>query len=195
MSVVVLAGGQSRRFGQDKALLEIDGQPLISRIVDKLSVLSDDLLIVTNDPDHYECLARSIRLVPDEQPGAGALMGVYSGLRASRHPHALCVACDMPFLNVDLLAYLVGLAEGYDVVVPRMGDYLEPLHAVYAKACLPAMRRLLTANRRQIVAFFPDVRVRYVDADEINRLDPDHLSFVNVNTPQDWVRARTRLGA
>jgi molybdopterin-guanine dinucleotide biosynthesis protein A len=192
-SAVVLAGGQSSRLGQDKSFLVLDGLPLIAAVVKKLSRLSDDLVVVTNDPERYELLGMPARLVPDERPGEGSLMGIYSGLKAARHPRALAVACDMPFLNLPLLRYMLPLAEGHDIVIPRIDGYLEPLHAIYGKACLPAMARLLAEGRRQIIAFFPSVRVRYVDTDEVDRFDPHRLSFVNVNTPGDWERAQQLL--
>src|SRR5690606_7435248 len=121
------------------------------------------------------------RLMSDERPGEGSLMGVYSGLAAARYPFALAVACDMPFLQPALLRYLLGLAPGHDVVIPRLGGLLEPLHAVYARTCLPAMAGLLAQGRRRIIAFFDQVRIRYVDEPEIDRFDPQHLSFLNIN--------------
>lgn len=186
VSAVVLAGGRSRRFGRDKSLLRLAGEPLVARTVRTVAALSDDLIIVTNDPARYETLALPARLVPDERPGLGSLMGIYSGLKAARYSHALAVACDMPFLSLSLLRYMLPLADGHDVVIPRLDGLMEPLHAVYGKACLPPMRRLLDQGHRQIIAFFDKVRVRYVGAGEVEPLDPRRLSFVNVNTPEDW---------
>lgn len=193
ISAIVLAGGQSSRLGIDKAFLLLDGQPLVARTVYKLSALSDDLIVVANNPTRYEPLAMPARLVPDDRPGEGSLMGIYSGLRVARYRYALVVACDMPFLNLSLLGYMLPLADGYDVVVPRLGGLLEPLHAIYGQACLPYMARLLERGRRQVIAFFNEVRVRYVEEPEIDRFDPLHLSFVNVNTPGDWERVQGLL--
>jgi FdhD protein len=199
VSVVILAGGRSSRLRtapiqcSNKAFLPVDGQPLIAGIVHKLATLSDDLTLVTNDPAPYGPLALPIRLVPDEEPGQGALMGIYSGLNAARHPRALVVACDMPFLNLPLLRYMLSLADGSDVVIPQVDGLLEPLHAVYGKTCLPAMARLLSQGGRQIIAFFHEVRVRRVEEQEIDLFDPLHLSFVNVNTPVDWEEAQELL--
>jgi len=189
-SAVVLAGGQSQRLGQDKSLLFLEGQPLLVRTLDRLAAVSDDLIVVTNTPQHYEHLHLAARLVPDERPGVGSLMGIYSGLKAARHGRALVVACDMPFLNLPLLRHLLAHDPACDVVIPRLGEWPEPLHAVYDKACLPAMERILARGRRQIVAFFDQVRVCEVPAAEIDRFDPRHLSFVNVNTPEDWARVQ-----
>lgn len=192
-SVVILAGGKSSRLGRDKSFLLVEEQPLVSRVVQKLSILSDDLVVVTNDPVRYEPLDLPARLVPDERRGEGSLMGVYSGLKAAHHPQVLAVACDMPFLCLPLLRHMLPLAAGYDVVIPRVGGYLEPLHAIYGQACLPAMARLLAQGRRQIIAFFHEVRVRYVEEEAVDRFDPRHLSFVNVNTPADWEQAQRLL--
>jgi len=194
-SVIVLAGGQSERLGRDKSLLQINGQSLLELTVSKLAPLSDDLVVVTNDETRFEEMALPVRYVPDVRRGVGSLMGVYSGLKAARHSRALAVACDMPFLNLPLLRHMMSLVEGYDVVVPQLGSFYEPLHAFYGKECLPAMGRLLQQNRRQIIAFFPDVRVRYVSESEIDRFDPQRLAFVNVNSPEDWERVQALLSS
>jgi molybdenum cofactor guanylyltransferase len=193
VSVVVLAGGQSSRLGRDKSFLLLEGQPLVMRTVETLVTLSDDLVIVTNQPTSYEPLALPLRLVPDERAGEGALMGLYSGLKAARHPHALVVACDMPFLNLALLRYMLPLAEGCDVVIPQVDGWLEPLHAIYGKTCLLPIANLLAQGQRQIIAFFPEVRTCYVEEEVVNRFDPGHLSFVNVNTEEDWQRVQDLL--
>jgi molybdopterin-guanine dinucleotide biosynthesis protein A len=193
-SVIILAGGQSRRMGRDKTLLAVDGEPLVHRAVRILGVLSDDLIIVANDVERYQPLALSARFVPDERPGVGALMGIYSGLRAAHYPQALIVACDMPFLNSPLLNYMLTQSDGYDVVIPRVGGLLEPLHAIYGKSCLPFIRDLLDKSQRKIIAFFDEVRVRYIEEPEIDQFDPKHLSFVNVNRFEDWEMVRRLLG-
>ncbi len=193
ISAMVLAGGKSSRFGKDKAFLSVGGQPLVARTVHQLAALSDDLILITNDPLPYEPLRLPVRLVPDERPGEGSLMGLYSGLKAARYPHALAVACDMPFLNLSLLRYMLSLVTGYDVVIPRVSGCLEPLHAIYSKGCLPFMTRLLEQGQRRIIAFFSEVRVRCVEEEEIDRFDPQRLSLLNVNTPADWDRAQKFL--
>jgi molybdopterin-guanine dinucleotide biosynthesis protein A len=187
ISAVVLAGGESHRLGVDKALLELGGQSLLARTVHRLATISDDTIVVTNHFERYEHLALKVRFVLDEQPGEGALMGLYSGLREARYGSALAVACDMPFLNLSLLRYMVARRVGYDVVVPRLeDDMLEPLHAIYSKRCLPLMAESLADGRRRIMAFFDKVSVYYVERPTIAQFDPLHRTFVNVNTPADW---------
>jgi molybdopterin-guanine dinucleotide biosynthesis protein A len=162
-------------------------------MVQELSALSDDLIVVTNTPECYDPLGLAARLVTDERPDEGSLMGIYSGLKAARRPYALVVACDMPFLNPPLLRYMLSMVPGYDVVVPRLAGMLEPLHAVYGRTCLPSIARLLDEGRRKVVAFFPYVKVRHVEKREIDMFDPLHLSFVNINTPQDWEQVQALL--
>ena len=183
---MILAGGQSKRLGTDKALLELDGESLLSRAVRKAAALSDDVIVVTNNPETYEHLGLAARFVPDDQPGEGALMGVYSGLKAAAHESALAVACDMPFFSVPLLRYMLPKIARYAVVIPRFDSMLEPLHAIYGRRCLPFMAALLAQGRRQIISFLGDVEVYYVEEPTIARFDPLHLAFLNVNTMADW---------
>lgn len=193
VSGVILAGGRSQRLGSDKAFLPLFDQPLVARVVYTLASLSDDLIVVTNTPAPYAALGLPVRLVGDEHPGQGSLMGVYTGLRQARHPHVLVVACDMPFLSQPLLRYMTTLMAGYDVVVPEVSGMLEPLHAIYGERCLPPMARLLASGERKIVRFYPEVGVRIVKESEIDQFDPNHLSFLNVNTRQDWERIQAML--
>jgi molybdopterin-guanine dinucleotide biosynthesis protein A len=189
VSVAVLAGGQSRRMGQDKAFLPVGGRPVVERVVERVGPLSDDLLLIANTRAPYSHLAG--RLVSDVYPGQGPLGGIYTALQAARHEHCLVVACDMPFLNPGLLRYLIGLAglsAAYDVVIPRVEEFPETLHAVYGKRCLEPIQRRLLAGQLKIVGFFDEVRVRYVERDDVARFDPEFHSFLNMNTPSDWER-------
>lgn len=188
LSVAVLAGGQSRRLGQDKAFVEVGGRPLIVRVLDVVLPMSDDVLIVADDAAKFRHLPG--RVVADVYPGMAALGGIYSGLSAARHEQALVVACDMPFLNEGLLRYMIDLARQHEVVIPAWNGYIEPLHAIYHKHCLASMQRLIEAKKLQIAQALCDVPVRYVSAEEIARFDPQRLSFFNINKPEDLDQAR-----
>jgi molybdopterin-guanine dinucleotide biosynthesis protein A len=190
ISCIVLAGGESKRMGAaDKAFLRIGDQTLVEAVVEKMARIGDEVIIVTNSPQAYGHL--EARLVGDVYPGTGALGGIYSGLRAACSDYGLVVACDMPFLDLRLLRYMILLAPGHDVVIPRVGGLTEPLHAIYSKECLQPMERLLSAGRLKIIEFFPEVRVRYVEEHEVKLFDPQCLSFFNINTPADLERARS----
>jgi molybdopterin-guanine dinucleotide biosynthesis protein A len=181
---IVLAGGASRRMGRDKAFLELGSRPLIALVVERMQEVCAEVLIVASDVRPYASLG--LPLVEDRFHGIGVLGGLHAGLEAAAHELTLVVGCDMPFLNPDLLGAFVGWAEGFDVVALRRGEYVEPLHAVYRRTCLPALETAIRAGRRRIISFFPDVRARYVTPVEIAPFDGALRSFENVNTPEEW---------
>ncbi len=183
VSAVILAGGQSRRLGTDKAFIEVGGVPLVERVIARLRQLSADVLIVTARPKG--CAHLGVRVIRDTWPGMGSLGAIHTGLQAAGCSRALVVGCDMPFLNLGLLRSMAQLAGDYDVVIPRLDGLLEPLHAVYAKACLAPIEEMLRAGNLRIRCFLDRVRVRYVERAEVEALDPRRLSFFNVNTPHD----------
>ena len=185
VSGIVLAGGKSRRMGQNKALMELAGRPLIAIVAERLRVVVDEIIISADEVELYSSFADLV--VPDRFKGVGTLGGVHAGLAAASHDLALVVGCDMPFLDPLVLAWFAEAANDADVVVLRQGEWVEPLHAVYRKRqCLPAIEAAIRSGRRRIISFFDAVRVRYVDPAEIAHLDPDLRSFYNINTPDDW---------
>ena len=192
LSAVILAGGQSRRLGMNKTTLRIGGKTLLAHVVERLAPWFYEVIVVTNTPDvHAHPLAR---IVTDVYPGKGVLGGVYSGLAAATRPYCAAVAADMPFLKPALLAHLASLASGYDVVVPVVDGLFEPLHAIYSVACLAPMQHLLLAEgTSRIIAVFDQVRVRQVDSRDLVAFDAQLLSFININTPGDFERARALL--
>ena len=116
----------------------------------------------------------------------GPLTGIYSGLLGSSDEYNMVVACDMPFLNPQLLTYMGGVAEHYDVVLPRIGEYAEPLHAIYCRKLLPLIKEHLNREKRSIQRILSNVRVRYLTEKEIDRFDPMRRSFINLNTPEEY---------
>ncbi len=200
-TAIVLAGGQSRRMGQDKALMMLGGKTLIQRVVDALTPVCDEIVLVTNTPEKFVHL--SLRMVPDAFPGTGSLGGLYSGLVATAAERSIAVACDMPFLNTELLRYLLSLASTADAVVPDLSEApqmlneqskakqldLHPLHAVYRRSCLTPIETQLRQGDLRMMGFFDKIKVRYVKRDELMRIDPELRSFFNVNTPDEWAEA------
>jgi molybdopterin-guanine dinucleotide biosynthesis protein A len=191
MTSIILAGGKSSRLGQNKALQVIEGKSLIQWVVDCLAVFSTEIIIATARGEAIPCYsAVEIKTVADIYPGKGPLVGIYSGLIASSSSWAIVVGCDTPFLSVSLLEYMTQICSNFDVVVPRIKDKLEPICAVYSKHCLAPTHSLLEQNELRIDKLFGMVKVKYIEKDEINRFDPEHLSFFNINTPADLDRAR-----
>lgn len=189
-SIVIQAGGQSRRMGQNKALMPFSGQPLIERVVQRLKPAADEILINTNQPDLFSFL--ELAMFPDLIPGKGPLGGLFTALSVAKFPLVAVVACDMPFINPQLLTLERDLLGGdeWDVVLPRSIDGLEPLHAVYRKdACLPAIRQAIDEDRLRMVSWIGDVKVREMGIEELVVIDPDLRSFMNINTPDEFKRA------
>lgn len=192
MSGVIIAGGASQRLGTNKALLRVGDRTIIERVIDRLAPLTTELLVVVARLKQAEplLLPSSVRVVTDRYPGRGSLGGIFTGLEASAEPWSLVVACDMPFLNPDLLRHLLGQTANVDAVVPRLKGQPEPLHTLYSKDCLTPIRRRLEADDLKVASLFETVRVRYVDEGAIDRIDPRHLSFFNVNTRADLDKAQ-----
>ena len=189
---LILAGGASSRMGRNKALIEMDGQPLVARVAAALQPLTTERLIIANDPAPYRFLG--LPIIPDIEPGYGPLMGLYSGLKAASGELALLVAVDMPFLSPDFLRYLLTLAPGYDVVIPEAEGRLHPLCAVYRRAsCLPPIQEAIARGQRRLIAFHPQVRVRRVPEEELRQVSPDLRALINVNTPEELADARRLL--
>lgn len=191
---IVLAGGRGVRFGRNKVWEVFGGKRLVEGVVECLAPLSSAVLVVTSERQaaSFEGSGLESTLVIDLLPGRGPLGGIYTGLKASRSALNIVVASDMPFLNRDLLAYMLGQAQGFDMVVPRSNDFVEPLHAVYSRACAEAMEPLLREDRFTIRHLMRAVKVRYLDPAELDRFDPRRLSFFNIDTQEDMERA-TRL--
>ncbi len=186
---VIQAGGRSTRMGgQPKALLELGGRRIIERVLDAVAPVVDDVLIVTNTPELYAFL--DLAMVADVYPDHGSLGGIFSGLAAAPGEAAFTVACDMPFLHREVVRLVVARAGEGDVVIPRVGEQLETMHAVYGKACLAPIETRLAAGRLKIVDFFDRVRVVEVDAADVARHRAPEVVFMNVNTPEELARAR-----
>ena len=185
---VILAGGQSSRMGANKALLEFGGEALIGRVARQFTTWFEQVVVVTNTPDQYTFL--NLPMTSDRIPGLGPLGALEAGLTASRFEHAFFAACDMPFLNEGLIRYLVAQAPGYDIVVPHIGDEYEPMHAIYARSCLPVITANLDERRLKLLRIFDTVRVRTVETSEITVFGAPERLFFNCNTPEDLEQAR-----
>jgi molybdopterin-guanine dinucleotide biosynthesis protein A len=183
LTVAIQAGGKSTRMGRDKSFVPFNGRPMIEVVRDQVAGLGDELILISNNPDPYAYLG--LPTFGDIYIDRGPLGGIHSALMNASFPHVLMVACDMPWLMRDLLAYLIALRETADVVVPRWQKFPEPLHAVYSKSCLQPVEEQIKAGNLKITRFYSDVTVRFVEREEIIRFDPQGRSFTNVNQPGD----------
>lgn len=200
-SLVINAGGQSRRMGQAKALLPVpkSGQPLLRHMIERLHALPiDRVIVVANQPNWVQYLPSELPTlyVPDAYPGAGPLGGLATGVQACPD-WGICLACDLPLVNPRVLQFLCELAgeslkaggARWDAIVPQIGGYEQPLHALYQRSVAPAIIKCLAAGERRVTSFLPHVRVRWVSETELRPLDPNLSSFFNVNTPEEWAEA------
>lgn len=187
VTVAVMAGGKSSRMGTDKSFVPLLGKPLIEHVLERVAGLGNDVIVITNSPENYAYL--DLPLFRDVHPGHGPLGGLHTALSQSHNAHVLVVACDMPWLSRPLLSHMLSLRATADVVAPRWQKRPEPLHAIYAKSCLEPVEKKLKAGQLKLTSFYGLVSVRFLEQDEISRLDPEGRSFANVNTPGDLVQA------
>jgi molybdopterin-guanine dinucleotide biosynthesis protein A len=191
MTGIILAGGRSKRMGENKAFIDAVGIPLFERVYRVFKEIFSEIIIVANDARPFK--RYEAHLQKDVILNKGALGGLYTGLLHSSSYHTFCSACDMPLLNPLLIKYMTKEKDEYDVIVPKTHDGLHPLHAIYSKKCLIPMRQLLNRDDLKIVNFFQQVRVRYIEEMEIREFDPHMMSIINVNTEEEMEAVRNIL--
>ena len=190
VTAIILAGGANTRFRGEKALARIGGAPIIIAVVQRVSSVCGEILVVGAKGALLGRLP-GVKFIPDLVSGFGPLVGILSGLEECRTEYALCVGCDMPFLDADLIRAQIdialgsGGAERFDVVVPLHERGLEPLHALYSRSCIPALRRLVNSGERRISQLYQLVRTHYFKIGA----EKQKNSFWNVNTEEDLYRA------
>lgn len=190
---IILAGGLSRRLDyKNKALLKIGGKSIIERIINALSEVTADILLITNSPDEFKHLG--IPMFGDIIPRSGSLGGIYTGLKVSETYYNLIIACDMPFIRPSLLTLLIQQSRGYDVVIPVTPDGHHPTCAIYSKDCIKPIETQIRSGNLKISDFFPNVRTRRIDFNTLHDRY-DQIMFFNVNTKQDYLEAISISGS
>ncbi len=190
LTIAVLAGGMSQRMGQDKSVMVFNGEALIRRVLKRVAGLANEVMIVA--PRNHEFLSLGIKVEPDIFPGRGPLGGLYTALIKSSNQEVALIACDMPFVNPGLLLHQLEIliSDNVDVVVPSSEKGLEPLHAIYRKeTSLPSVKGALDSGERRLVSWFPNVKVHIMTQKETNPFDPGGLTFLNINTPEEFIKA------
>ena len=185
---VILAGGQSRRMGQDKAFLPFGKGLLIERVIEVVQQVTADVILITNTPERYQRFG--LPMFSDVIAKAGSLGGIYTGLVSAKTPYSLCLACDMPFVKPTFLRFLCRMAAEADVVIPRNAEDFQPLCAVYSQVCRDPIRHKIEVGQLKITGFFDQVRVRVIDGDLLTRYDPPDVMFFNANTPEEYAKAQ-----
>lgn len=192
MTAIILAGGKSIRMkGKDKAFLKMGKQTLINQQLKLLKKIFQKIIIVTNSPQKYRNF-RQIKIVTDVIPYQGPLGGIYSGLLASSDKYNFVLACDMPFIKISLIKYLLAKKKNYDIILPKIEKRVHPLFGVYSKGCIPAIEETLKYNILKVSSIFPKVRTKFLLKQEIEKFDRDLLSLVNINTPEELKRVKAK---
>jgi molybdopterin-guanine dinucleotide biosynthesis protein A len=177
-------------MGHNKALMPFRGQPLIQRVVERVSPLATKIFIIANEPDAY--LFLNLPIFEDKVKGGGVLIGLFTALSVAPSPYVAVLACDLPFVNNKLITAELNLiqAESVDVVIPESKNGLEPLHAIYRRdTCLLQVQKALATDQKRLVSWLGHVRVRVMHPAEVAEVDPSRTAFININTPEELSRA------
>ncbi len=186
-SAIVLVGGQARRAnGQEKYFFTYQGRTFIERLVDSLKEVVDEIILVARNPEQCRRFegVEGIRCITDIRTGLGPIGGLHAGSVAAQGDLIFVSACDMPCINPAVISYLFERIDGYDAAIPVWNpDMLEPLHAVYRKTAL--VTYLESHDSLSLRAMIMNLSARYVPVDEIKKIDPDLLTFTNINKLED----------
>ncbi|MFH1753694.1 MAG: molybdenum cofactor guanylyltransferase [Candidatus Omnitrophota bacterium] len=188
VTCIILAGGKSSRMGRDKSFVRFLGKPLVENVIDKMVPIFKETIIVTNSPHLYTKYNIETRV--DILKDRGPLGGIHTGLTYSKNIYNLVVACDMPFLNENLINTMImaGLKD-HDAVVPRYKGRLEPLCSIYSKSCIKPIESAISRNDLKIASFLKLVKTKIIEEDIISMAVSDR-SFININTPEELDRCQ-----
>jgi molybdopterin-guanine dinucleotide biosynthesis protein A len=189
-TAIILTGGKSSRMGRPKALLPFGNEPLIIHIVRALNRMFAETVVVAAPEQELPALPAT--LVRDEVPYQGPVGGIYYGLKTASGKFGFVTSCDLAFINAPLISHLIAQISNHDVVVPDWQGRLQPLCAVYRRSVLSLLKEQLDRSELRLGFLFERVRMRRVSEEEIRRFDPDGLSFLNMNTPEDYAAALKR---
>ena len=183
MTAIILAGGRSSRMGSDKAFLKIGGAVIIEREITALKKVFRDVVVVVSDSKKYDL--KSVRIVEDIIKDYGPLGGLHAGLMASGTIKNFVTACDMPFLNEDVIRYVMGMSGGRDIVVPKIDGKLHPLFGVYSKACIPVIEEMVKEGLHRVSGLYDRLETRFISKKAIEKLDTEVKSIININTKEE----------
>ena len=190
MTGLIIAGGKSRRLGIDKRFIDIGGRTCIQRVLDAYQGVFDEILIVADAVEPFKSLG--VRVVVDLIPGRAALGGLYTGLHYAAGERVFAAAADMPWINPAAIRIVLDWTGSGDIGIPDLEGKLQPMHAVYSKACLPFLRTLVEAGTLKVqeLCDCPELRVHRIPQSAFTAVDPALRSFFNINTPDDLARAK-----
>lgn len=179
----IIAGGKSGRFGTDKSIHVYNGKPLISYVYDAVHPVIEEVFISANDHEKFRFL--DLKVVPDIIPGLGPLGGIYTAIETFDIERVFVLPCDMPYLSTELIRYMCGIEPDYDIVVPKTGEYYQPLHAIYSHSCGRAIRENIERKNFKMNGFYKDMRIRIITEKEIKVFGNPEIIFKNINFMED----------
>ena len=177
LNVIILAGGKSSRMGEDKGLMSLFGKPMIGYVIDTVHELTDHITIVSNN-DQYNQFGLDV--IKDEIPDKGPLGGIYTGLQHSKFDQNIILSCDIPYIKIGLLKYLLQQSKGYDITIPIHKEQIHPLIGIYQKSCLNNIKKNLISGNLKVTDSFSGLKLNIVETDEF-----DEIAFKNLNSKQD----------
>ena len=177
VGAIILAGGNSSRMGKDKGLLFLNGKPMVAHIINTLQQITDDILIVSNNIEYNNF---GVKVYPDLIKDAGPLAGIYSGLSHAKFDKNIVVSCDVPFISVELLNYLIENSKNFDVTIPVKNDKAQRVIGIYDKNCIPTFKNELENNQRRIKFAIQKLNSNLINADQFKE-----RVFTNINTPNE----------
>lgn len=188
MSLILLAGGKSTRLKKDKAFLRLNNKTIIEGIINKLKPIFKEIMIITNNVEDYGFLG--LKVIPDIVKDKGPLGGIYTGLKTSKDKNNFILAVDMPFINEELIKYMLTF-DSYDMVIPGYNGYIEPLHSIYSKNVLPIIEKRLESNDLKLKNLAKKLKnIKYIGKQEIESFDAENICFFNINNKEDLEKAR-----
>lgn len=188
MSIIILAGGKNTRMKREKAFLEIDENRLIDRIVFEAKRYFEEIIVVTNEVEKYTYLDAIV--ISDLIPRQGPLAGIHAGLIRSSFAYSFVIACDMPFASMELGVLMAQYLKKEDAIIPMMNGGLQPLQAIYGKACIPVIEKHLQLGIRKTTAIYDKLEVKVISEEQINKWGFTSDVFINVNTPQEFDKVK-----
>lgn len=183
LHAIILAGGKSSRMKRNKSFVMLNNQPLIEIIINRLKpVFNDNITIITNEPELYQYL--NVNIQSDLIKNKGPLGGIYTGLIVSDFMYNFFLPCDTPFINMEVIEYMIKEKEGYDVIVPVIRGYIEPLYGIYSKSCIKSIHKCLLEDKLRAKSFFNQIKVKTIPESIFKAIDPQLKMFTNINTPE-----------
>jgi molybdopterin-guanine dinucleotide biosynthesis protein A len=185
-TIVILSGGKSSRMGQNKAFLQVGSQTEIEYLTTLAKSVTDKVMIVTNDFDAYKHL--NVLLVEDIRKGLGPLAGLEAALTATTTELNFVMACDMPFINMDIMKAILSATANVDAVIPRIDGQRHPLFAAYRKSSLPLLKEALDAGHTKIMHYIDKMTIKWLEESDL--ADFDETAFFNMNNPAEYEEAK-----